>query len=186
MRIRLLALIIVCLPTTVFANYGQYSVNDIAINMPLEEAERRLGPSSVRGNSVLPWIGRKSSDFRGFHSPVLHMLIQHKKIAVCIGDRIEFNGKILVKRGNSTDDLNQALGKPDCILDGGDEPVRNLLYYRQGFVIEATVSNDKFLHRHLTSKAWPDYCSKVWRFRLWAGHLKLTTAKGSNTGPGSR
>lgn len=148
------------------------------VGMSVDEAKTALGPDWVNGKSYFPWIGQNGTDPSGFEGPVTRMRHRQGKVIVCTGDDLEFCSKSLIRRGQTLGRLGEMLGRPDLVPSGGyaghgvDSPVISHLYFRCGYVIEALVSNDRFIRNHFPAAEWPARCGKVWRFRLWASDLE--------------
>lgn len=168
------------------STYGPFLVNGVGVDMPLEEARLCLGKDCISGKSYLPWIGYRSVGLTGLKTPVIHMLHFNDKIAICIGDRLDFCGRTLLRRGDDTNRVDQLLGQPDLVPVDGAGPLTKRLYFRHGHVIDVSVSNDTYIRGHFPAKDWPVFCGKVWRFQLYSCDLDLsdTGYQGHPFGPG--
>ena len=174
MRVILITFLLFSLSAFGFCEGRRITVNGISLGMCVGLVKKKLYPF-CEGYSILPWIGKETSDLSGFQEPVLHMLTTEGKVVALIGDQVEINNMPVVKRGASISVLQKAFGDASCVDPGnylglGDEsPVKKLLFFQEDFTLEVLISNDDFIYRRIPTQVFK--CGKVWRFRVWSHQL---------------
>ena len=106
-------------------------------------------------------------DYTGMFIPVSGILVDgHGRVQVSMGSRLRFNGRILLSRRQTEQELALTLGKADFsrnYMNMGPEDAPLILnyYYRDDCQIEVGIVNDAYLENHFP---------KMFR-RFWSGRI---------------
>jgi hypothetical protein len=154
----------------------RFSVNGVTPGMKQNEV-RALMPGSVLkpgypGES-LTMPQSLNGDFYGLLTPIRQVEFESEQATDCIGDTLEYAGKVIVRRGDSVARLKHFLGEPDRVTGAmgwcHQDPVLRYVYIRDGAPLLVTVSNDEFIRRDMPEPAsHKELYGKVWVFHLAA------------------